>query len=179
MLTKDMEFLIELQNEMLTQDKDCQASPRFWVIKDYMISATVSGNEDEMYISSDYSDYFGNIEGMVEAIKENHEVFDEYHTDEERERFSNISKDADSVLEFVQEHYDSEAQLVPVEEISYIVPNTMFITKQDAIDHLKDNSHNYTDQAHTYAMTALRSPKVEQLYRIILDSDFTSIKENL
>lgn len=30
---EDIEFLKELQNEMLTQDTICQADPRFWVVQ--------------------------------------------------------------------------------------------------------------------------------------------------
>ena len=48
---KDIEFLKELQHEMLTQDTVCQADPRFWVVQqkvrtygiheDYGIDGTV------------------------------------------------------------------------------------------------------------------------------------------
>ena len=62
---------------------------------------------------------------------------------------------------------------------NYIVPNTMFLTKQDAKDHIKLYGYNYTKDVHTYAMTALRSPSVEKLYKVIQETDWDELDESI
>lgn len=52
-----------------------------------------------------------------------------------------------------------------------IAPNTMFLTLREAQDHIESNRHNYEDPR-PFAMTAWRSPQVEQLYRILHEVDF-------
>lgn len=54
----------------------------------------------------------------------------------------------------------------------YIVPDTMFITKEEAKEHLEKNKHHYSSKAHTYAMTAWRSPSVKKLFEILMNADW-------
>lgn len=51
--------------------------------------------------------------------------------------------------------------------ISKFYEDTMFLTRKDAEDHLKKNAHNYDKTAHTYCMTAVRSPRVEKLIKLL------------
>lgn len=53
----------------------------------------------------------------------------------------------------------------------------MFLTKAEAKRHIRLNKHHYTSEAHTYAMTALRAPKVERLLKILETFDWDSIKD--
>lgn len=48
----------------------------------------------------------------------------------------------------------------------------MFLTNREAKEHLKSNHYHYTSKAHTYAMTAWRSPQVEKLIHILQTADF-------
>ena len=52
------------------------------------------------------------------------------------------------------------------------MPDTMFLTNREAKEHLKSNHYHYTSKAHTYAMTAWRSPQVEKLIHILQTADF-------
>lgn len=52
----------------------------------------------------------------------------------------------------------------------------MFLTKEEAKQHLKVNHYHYTSKAHTYAMTAWRAPKVERLLKILETFDWDSIE---
>ena len=51
----------------------------------------------------------------------------------------------------------------------YVVPDTMFLTRKDADDHLKANRHHYTQHATSYAMTGWRSPRYEHLIQCEAD----------
>ena len=48
----------------------------------------------------------------------------------------------------------------------------MFLTKEEAKQHIQNNRHHYSAKAHTYAMTASRAPKVKRLINILLSFDF-------
>ncbi|WP_342586152.1 hypothetical protein [Listeria monocytogenes] len=99
MKTQDIIFLNELQEELKTQTNDGNASPVFWVIRQY---------EDQ----------------------------------------------------------------IPI-----IQPDTFFITKKEAQQHIYDNQNHYNNTVHTYAMTAWRSRVVERLWDILRTADFNSLKE--
>ena len=53
-MNKDIQFLKELQQELKTQETDGNASPRFWVIKDYRMvpaSEKYDSGEDERFFN--------------------------------------------------------------------------------------------------------------------------------
>ena len=62
------------------------------------------------------------------------------------------------------------------EEEHFVHENTMFLTKKGAKEHLEINYYHYSKRAHTFAMTAWRSPQVEQLMKILENCDFDSMK---
>ena len=66
---KELDFLIELQHEMLTQDKVCQAAPRFWVIE----------NKRNILTSKEYCDGCEIFDDNgCETVAENMEDFIKY-----------------------------------------------------------------------------------------------------
>lgn len=175
-----IEFLIDLQNELKTQDKDSQAEPRFWVIMDYRIVPT---HED---YDMDYISYYHNDGDHTEfkTVEDLKEFLDEYYLDsdnDETSRLQNLLENDnlsfEELWEFVTEHLSNNDFFneVPVKKESYIVPDTMFLTKEEARNHLKSNRHHYTSKAHTYAMTAWRAPKVGKLLEILETFDFKAL----
>lgn len=70
---------------------------------------------------------------------------------------------------------DSQIGLTYLKNIPYIYPNTLFLTHADAQEHLKNYGYNYAPDTHAFAMTAGRSPRVEQLLRIIRTVDWNSV----
>ncbi|WP_255238302.1 hypothetical protein NSS75_11125 [Bacillus sp. FSL K6-1012] len=80
-----------------------------------------------------------------------------------------------SALDWIHEFVDSGADLIPETEVHYIYQNTMFLTKAEAKEHIKQNHYHYTKKVHTYAMTAWRAPKVERLLKILETFDWSSI----
>lgn len=151
-MNKDIQFLKELQNELKTQDHDSQAAPRFWTVGDY---EWVEAREENAERYSVYLPY------IAEALTELQEIEDDY----------------DDAIEWIQKYIDEEAELIPERKVHIIQPNTMFLTKAEAKNHIKLNKHHYTSEAHTYAMTAWRAPKVERLLEILETFDWGSFRK--
>jgi hypothetical protein len=170
----DKVFLQQLKDEMINGEHDYQASPRFWVIMDYRDEVTAEGFHDniELYDSSachvfkTVDDYILDVEERVEygfffdtfvpKIKQCIEMARDKH-------FGSYEMD-----ELLEETGDkSDMNIVYTKRESYIVPNTFFLTKKEAEDYLEMYGYNHTDKAHTYAMTALRSPNYNRLIKFI------------
>ncbi|WP_145413394.1 hypothetical protein [Paenibacillus xylanexedens] len=174
---EDLKFLKELQIELNTQETDCQAAPRFWTIMDYKKS---TGNED--YDSGEYEyfhhdgDYtaFNNFNDLKEFVEEYYEE----DIDDELIWYLN-QEDFDLLWQYIEKNMNDDGYFdsVFVKEEEFIVPNTMFLTKAEAKRHLELNKKYYTSKAHTYAMTALRAPKVERLLKILSEFDFDVLTE--
>lgn len=176
-MKEDIQFLKDLQNELKTQEHDTQAAPRFWSIMDYR---TVPGNEE---YDNGFEEYFYNDgdhvvfkrkSDLVEFLEEHFR--DEIDTDDElKELISN--SDMDELWDYVENNLNDCGYFSKVfaKEEEFIVPNTMFLTKAEAKQHLKVNHYHYSSKAHTYAVTAWRAPKVERLIKILEEFDWDKI----
>ena len=174
-MNKDIEFLKELQKELINQEHDCQAAPRFWTVGDYKMIPCIDGCHDEYHVSCPERDYYGNINVLLDSIKE-----DEWEelTEEQREEFKDIACEI-SAMDWIKKHYDKDADLIPVREEHIVHPNTMFLTKAEAKDHIKANYYHYSERVHTYAMTAWRAPSVERLLKILETYDWESLNTKI
>ncbi|WCS69837.1 hypothetical protein Goe25_02090 [Bacillus phage vB_BsuM-Goe25] len=179
-MNENIQFLKDLQQELKTQDNDCQAAPRFWVLMDYRwVSALPDdGERVSVVLPEECDDYV--LDDLVDDII-NYNISYSYSIDDEaigdlEEMNSYYMSDEGELLEWIQANIDSEAYLVYEKEEEFIVPDTMFLTKQEAKDHIKKNHHHYTSKVHTYAMTAWRAPKVEKLLGILENFDWDSLK---
>lgn len=187
---EDLEFLSDLQHELNTQDTLCQADPRFWVIRGTQSEyghpdgdpVVIVGGEDE-YTT------FASMKGLVrDAAKEVWpEYEDQIHVESEDYGFSSgtllirledgeLAKfyDREEVVEFLKTH-GIDAELTTKRSVPIIYPDTLFLTNKEAHRHLKANHYHYSEDAHTYAMTAWRSPQVEHLWKLLHEIDFSSI----
>jgi hypothetical protein len=184
METKDREFLKELQREMLTQDTVCQANPRFWVVmqevKDYWVDDNVDGL-CIFDIEASENVFEGELEAIVDWIKENIDVvikcefdrgFLEIVCEDENEYcISDISE----IKDFLEEYASNRYSICNYRNREEIVQNTMFLTLRECKQHIKSNNHHYNKTAHSYAMTAWRSPQVERLFEILEKTDWENI----
>ncbi|QXW81067.1 hypothetical protein [Bacillus sp. LJBS17] len=171
-MNKDIQFLKELQNELKTQDHDSQAAPRFWTVGDY---EWVEAREENAERYSVYLPYIAEsyvFDDYLKEIKEDCELSKEALTE-----LQEIEDDYDDAIEWIQKYIDEEAELIPERKVHIIQPNTMFLTKAEAKSHIKLNKHHYTSEAHTYAMTAWRAPKVERLLEILETFDWGSFRK--
>lgn len=162
-MKEDIQFLIELQQELTTQENDGQASPRFWTIGDYKMVPCPEGYQDDYHVNSPNKDYYGSLNDLLNDIRR--EEYESY-SDDVKEEFRDIGCEI-SAINWINKYYDEDAEIVPVVEEHFIHPNTMFLTKAEAKEHLRLNHYHYSSKAHTYAMTAWRAPKVERLLKIL------------
>jgi len=168
-----------LEHEMLTQDTDGQAAPRFWVIMDYEWQATAEGYHDRVsvYDSSD-----GDACEIKEYATEIYNTQGDHYTKEALEELSEIIKpdcvNESNLFDWIKNNVPG-IDIFFEEKVAVIKPNTLFLTKSEAQQHLKNNRHHYSKQAHTYAMTAWRSPQVEQLYEVIEQTDWEKVKAEI
>ncbi|MEH7760135.1 hypothetical protein V7417_05380 [Bacillus pumilus] len=165
-----IQFLKELQQELKTQDVDCQAAPRFWVVGDYEWVEANEGNAERysVYLPNAAESY--SVEGYIESAKEDGEF-----SDEQLKELDECNNDYDEILEWIQKYEDEGAELFPEKKVHIKKVSTFFITKEEAKKHIKANSHHYTSEAHTYAMTAWRATKVAKLWEILQEFDWESV----
>lgn len=168
----DIKFLKELQDELRTQENDCQAAPRFWTIGDYKMIPCPEGYQDDYHVNAPNRDYYGSLNDLLNDIRR--EEYESY-PDDVKEEFRDIGCEI-SAINWLKEHYDEDAEIVPVVEEHIIHPNTMFLTKAEAKEHLRLNHYHYSSKAHTYAMTAWRAPKVEKLLKILETFDWDKVE---
>lgn len=191
---EDFDFLIELQHEMLTQDHTSQAAPRFWTIATDKHQEL--GTIDCFDGTSLYSSYNGEIvcEGDIKSIIE----YVTKHYSEKLESYTFIDEDtyfkvkfdedeeetffdSDELLEFLIDHdiIDDSHEIIYYRNVHYIYPNTMFLTNRSCKEHIKANHYHYNDDAHSYAMTAWRSPEVSRLFEILDKIDWKVMKKEV
>jgi hypothetical protein len=172
----DIQFLKELQQELLTQEKDAQASPRFWAIMDYKYQPTTSDHADRvMLFDADACERFSFEDYLDDVL--NGEYADEF-TDEQKEELREAMKMYSfyEIKEWLKENEVRDIYPIFEMEIPTIAWNTCFFTKEEAKRHLESNRHHYSDKAHTFAMTAWRAPKMERLIKILETFDWDKIE---
>ena len=183
----DIEFLKELQNTLNTQEIDSQASPRFWVLRDMRRTIVPSDFADgSMIVDNDGNEYpESRMEDFIEIIIDDLED-ENWNLDRlERERIidelkelkeqGNTVIDPNEVYEVLESYGCNELyDLFDYVNVWFIVPNTMFLTKKEAKEHIEYNHYHYTKHVHTYAMTAWRSPAVSKLMDILMNHNWES-----
>ncbi|KON87442.1 hypothetical protein AF332_11795 [Sporosarcina globispora] len=170
-MNEEIKFLKDLQQELNTQDYDSQAAPRFWTVGDYKMVTCLDGCQDDYHVHAPDREYYGEINSLLKDIEDELDELPE----EAIEEFKEISCE-DSAMDWIKAHYDEDAYLIPVRKEHVIHPNTMFLTKAEAKRHIELNHYHYSPEAHTYAMTAWRAPKVERLLKILESFDWNSLE---
>ena len=190
----EIDFLINLQKELNTQTNDGNAQPIYWGIMDYKRYYNDNGTpilcnaSEQITLESnkDIADYIRDELNIYvhEYNNYNITVIETLKSDETDKDIINqhLKNDDDKILfsmndclEFLQD-YESEWELRYYEDVEYIMPNLVFLTRQSAEDYLKAKSYHHSDDAHTYAMTALYNPIVERLWEILREVDFSKIE---
>lgn len=193
--SEELDFLIELQKELNTQDTVCQADPRFWVVAtDNYKELGTEDCFDEFYVySHDGSEIIcdGDIESMIEYAKENYPEKMESISFIDRGPFYRVVfgeeydetfvYDSDDLLEFFKKQgiFDDDYEFAYYRKVHHIYPDTMFLTNRSCKEHIQLNHYHYADDAHSYAMTAWRSSEVEKLWDILQKVDWKSLKEKI
>lgn len=170
-INEDINFLENLQKELLTQENDGQAAPRYWSIMDYR---TVPANDD--YDSGAYQHFYNDGDHTEFESFSDLKEFIEEHSEEEIEKdcdlyeyLNDINEDFCALWEYIEDNLNDDGYFSKVfsKEESYLVPDRLFLIKSEAKKHIESNPRHYSPKAHTYAMTAWRAPKMERLMKIL------------
>lgn len=185
---EDIQFLLELQKEMNTQDTTGTADPRYWVIKgsetyrndlepdEYGLlwdgTEPASTTEETIkYLNENILPHCGDLEKRELSIEpENplcpsHEFVLNYKDFDGNEDYDYLTRE--ELNEFLSENGYSEVEVIGISVRPVIYPSTMFLTEKAAREHLQRNDYHYSDDAHTYCMCSWRSPDVERLWKIL------------
>lgn len=192
---KELEFLQELQNELNTQDDLCQANPRFWVIKgseklynvdeadgyelyDADCCETIAENMEEIYkyIRDEELDEICECDGIKREISYEPPTFfgtGVIKITETEDKSNYIELESlEDIRVWLNEYTNRNFNVISYKTVDKTYEDTMFLTQKDAEEHLRSNYYHYSDDAHTYAMTAWRSPRVEKLLNILSTVNF-------
>ncbi|MCD8011613.1 MAG: hypothetical protein LUG99_00275 [Lachnospiraceae bacterium] len=186
----DREFLRRLQHEMNTQDTAATADPRFWVIKGsemcrddndpetfaLRVSDGVAAENTEDTCKTLNADIMPDCDSddrtdfQIEAEHGfSHEFVLRYKDEDGDDCFEYL--DIDELNEFLDEN-GTDCEVFGQSKRSVVYPNTMFLTEKEAMEHLEANDYHYSKDAHTYCMTAWRSPDVERLWKILQEVEW-------
>ena len=175
-MKEDIQFLKDLQQELITQDNDCQAEPRYWSIMNYRWVRTEEGEHERASVFFTEECEIYQLDDLIEEIIKGES--DQDFTDEQIEELKEIHEweSEDEAFEWYKKNVNDDCYIIYETEESFIAPNTMFLTKAEAKRHLELNHYHYSPKAHTYAMTAWRAPKVGKLLKILETFDWDSVE---
>lgn len=173
---EDIQFLLDLQFQMNTQDTVSQASPRFWVVReewkewgidsDYADNCCICDEDGNEYGGNTLEDVFKNlledyeIEEMYESV-----IYEKSHIELQCSDEVIFLCDLDDIVDFMKSKW-GDLSVCYFKETKRIVPNTMFLTLKECEEHIERNHYHYNN-GRPYAMTAWRSPQVAKLYEIL------------
>lgn len=186
---EDIEFLKDLQNEMLTQDKCGTASPRYWVV---MEDVKENGYEEEC---SDGAELYCGEDSEIYTLDKCYDLIDEYLSANYGEDNYEIEKDNFGIIIINIKSIDKKINLYDIKDIKYFlneeygyekydtiyycnferqVENTMFLTLEDCKRHIELNRYHYNNPR-PYCCMAWRSPRMERLFKILENTDWNEI----
>lgn len=166
---EDYDFLKDLQHELLTQDTDGQADPRYWGILETKEEPAPDGIGTPVIYMGD---------GCTMDLEEAQKYATEYltkdiETDKYCDEWEELDKTSMSAfVDFCHEHFDwNDVRIVYLDRQQRVAENAMFLTKKSCQKHIDNNRHHYS-RPQTYAMTAWRNPEFERLLTIIQNIKF-------
>ncbi|PCR98881.1 hypothetical protein [Lactococcus fujiensis] len=206
MTISDINFLIKLQKELNTQDTLNQSDPKYWVIASSIFQDSPACCGDYYSIVHNCGIVVPRKKTKEELIPELIEYLNEMYNEDklrfayakeiytfaifdsnDREEldieFPPVSLttiiEPDSFEEFllqVSELTKSNISLSEEAEKLVIYPDAVYLTQIDAEKHPKENSSHFDAKAHTYANTALGSPRYECLIKLLQTTNFQKLK---
>lgn len=178
----DLDFLKALQSQLNTQDTMCNADPRFWVIRQTEAQRCDEESADETNIVDESGATVAtDFESFMKYLREN--PVDDVIVRENRHGWlvdvdlpgwteSQPVSSLEDMLELLTDAGCREFWPVYYKNVEVTVPDTLFLTHKECEDHLRKYGHNYKPDAHAYAMTAIRSPQVERLVKLLQTADW-------
>lgn len=149
--------------QMRHQPNDGTAFPVYWGIEQSETKLVPEGYGDDIQYLFD-----GDIEITFESLAELFEWMDhnELHTYPMKPAdVAEIIHEADSLDDAfdILNTYDDRFRIAEVRTEDVILNGPMFLLKDEAKQHIKQNKHNLNPDAHTYALHTHRAPDTEVL----------------
>lgn len=174
----DIRFLTELQRTLNTQDTMGNADPRFWVVAQSRIVPVPLEDAQKKVVVDANGESYGSLKELAEYVR---------RETGSREAANAIEAcwDMDEAVQTIQddpqfEYLDGKPfHLAGLKRDSEIVKDTLFLTHAACEEHLRAYGHNYEEDAHAFAMTAVRSPEFERLLRLLQTMDWESLSVHL
>lgn len=173
---EDIEFLKNLQHEMLTQEFDSEAAPRYWVVAQHerqygCDSDYASGCS--MYDSS-AADLVGDtVEEVIEHVK----VYYDHECKADEDEYEDLLT-MESLADYLNKHVADNFRVNYYSMDRSVRQNgSIFLTKRECQEHIQMNRYHYNETVHTYADTSWRSPQFEKLIEILENVDFEKLEE--
>ena len=164
---KNIEFLKDLQHELNTQENDGNAEPIFWGIMEKMTIPAYEGCGDGFFAYYEGEHY---KEDEIDLLKESLEDFlydNEDYQDVNIHDLNTLKEIADEII---------EVELYDYSNVNLLSQMTgAFITKSAAKKYIENCGYNHK-QPHTYAMTAYRNFELEELLKIIKETNWEALK---
>lgn len=179
---KDFQEKLEADAKIASEDL-AQAQPVYYAIRDYRLDIVPDGYGD----ITRYADHSNCVdysprEALQSLIDGEYATVDDIINSDEGQMYNIAFDENDSVDTSVTDTnicwflddspFADHLERHEFTKTPFIVPDTMFLTQEEAQRHLKANYYHYTKDAHTYAMTAWRSPEVEDLLKLLRSIDF-------
>lgn len=158
---EDIKFLKELGKELKTQDRKGTAKPVFYQILD--IDIDWNANRCEFEIAQVYSDDGDCLETLEEMKNYILKWSDAFEVEDFEELENNI--DEYGIDEIAQIYEDSGFNVCYGTYKREL--KGAFLTMKAAEEHLKNNSHHYSERAKVCVSYAWRNPEIEKLLTII------------
>lgn len=178
---KDVNFLKNLQCQLLTQPTDGNRNPRFWGISyDELIWGMDPEYADGWFVYSGENVCTVGEPDNLQSVMD--ELLDPDGYGLDKEDFENwdvtdiedVVKAANEVLSVFPSHVP--LTLIWYKKIRRVSKNALFLTKRACQEHIQRYSHRYQNP-HTYVMTASDCPEYEQLLKILAKTDWDQFAE--
>ncbi len=169
MKKEDIEFLMELQHKLNTQESDGNADPLFWGVMERKKRPAPPESYDGI------------------ELFDGEDSYDENQLDELKEWMRDSLEFSEPALKEIEDLYAAQELLEKAgygaEIVYYKYEDVLsdetgaFLTKEACQNYIKNNSHNLTNPT-TYAMTAFRNFEYGQLLQILKTADFSVLSED-
>lgn len=183
------EALKEMQQELGAQDTRSTRDPIYVILDEHTVPTSEDYSEEYEWYDSDDSEVIGDDLKLFHHILENHEstLITAYNADKDIENIiteETINANMDKVFDwfkvevcdynmfdfiFGKLEYINKIYLLKEESISYRQGFPVSFFEKDLFEHLKSNDYHYTSKAKTYACSLWRSPRMEELRKILIN----------
>lgn len=163
---KNIEFLKDLQHELNTQENDGNAEPLYWGIIEDVKKPCYDGCGDGFFAVYEGEPY---EEENIDSLKES--LID---SDTDEELLQEIEKA--TTLRELYDLFSDEIDLYEYESTYEVINSTgAFLTKREAKRYTETYYYNHKN-ARTYALTAYRNFELEELLKILKETDWEALK---